>query len=194
MRVGRGGIVWADGLPVALYGVHKEFGTSVHYRVFAFGTDDWKKGAYVVMRELRKLVREVIDEEGTMRMQADSHEDHTEAHQWMEKMGGKRESIMRHYGKNGETYYRYVWLRDEAHLRLDDTWSPWLVKPEQMDIEGIDMSVVTHRDRIQRAKEEVLTQYGDNIRVDTKAKSLLKFGFNPGCWHYLRRCMEPGRH
>ncbi len=124
-NAGMGNIVWVDGLPTAVCGVHPEFSGHMNYRVFAFGTDDWKAAAYPVMRELRKIAREVIREHGTMRMQADSSEHHTEAHAWMERMNGKRESIMRHYGKNGETYYRYVWLRDDVSWMNSPEWAPY---------------------------------------------------------------------
>ncbi len=125
MKHGRGHVIWADGIPTAIIGVHPEHGGKACYRVFAFGTDDWKKAVYACMRELRRMVRDVIREDGTMRMHADSHEDHKEAHAWMKRMGGRCESVMRHYGKNGETYHRFVWLRDEIKWANDPNWQPF---------------------------------------------------------------------
>lgn len=127
-NAGQGKLIWVNGIPAAVCGVHPEFSGHMNYRVFAFGTDDWKAAAYPVMRELRKIAREVIKEHGTMRMQADSSEHHTEAHAWMERMNGKRESVMPHYGKNGETYYRYVWLRDDVSWMNSPEWAPYNTK------------------------------------------------------------------
>lgn len=131
MTLGKGLVIWADGLPAAIIGVHPEHGGKSCYRVFAFGTDDWKKAVFVCMRELRKMTREVIQEHGTMRMHADSHEDHKEAHEWMKRMNGKLESVMPYYGKNGETYHRYVWFRDDPSWKNQPGWQPFI---EDIDI------------------------------------------------------------
>ena len=127
---GRGVCIWVDGMPAAICGVHPEIG-HMTYRVFAFGTDKWKSAAFLVMRELRKIAREVIKEHGTMRMHADSLADHTEAHRWMERMNGVRESEMPFYGKNGETYYRYRWLRNDVRWMNSPAWQPYAIEARE---------------------------------------------------------------
>lgn len=126
MKLGKGKVIWVDGIPTAIIGVHPEHGGKACYRVFAFGTDDWKKAVFVCMRELRKMTREVIQAHGTMRMHADSSEHHNEAHAWMQRMNGKLESVMPYYGKNGETYHRYVWLRDDPSWKDQPGWKPFI--------------------------------------------------------------------
>lgn len=126
-NMGRAKCIWVNGIPAAVCGVHPEFG-HMAYRVFAFGTDQWKSAAFLVMRELRKIARSVIKDHGTMRMHADSHADHEEAHKWMERMNGKCESVMPYYGKNGETYHRYVWLRDDVEWMNSPEWQPYSTK------------------------------------------------------------------
>jgi hypothetical protein len=137
---GKGRIIWANGLPAALIGVHPEANGPSCWRVFAFGTDNWKSAAYLCMRELRKLAREVIRETGAMRMHCDSIEEHTEAHSWIERMGGEVESVMPHYGKNGETYRRYVWLRDRSAFMSDPNWKEYAACAEAEETKSNHLS------------------------------------------------------
>lgn len=126
IQYGRGGVVWVEGAPVAVFGAHPEpFGCydSKCWRAFAFGTDEFKSAVYVIMREMHKLIRDVIRTQGTMRLHAYSHENHTTAHKWIEALGGRREGEpLRHFGKNGDTYHCYVWLRDEQKWLEHENW------------------------------------------------------------------------
>ena len=131
---GRGGIVWADGVPVAVFGAHPEpLGCykSACWRAFAFGTDRWKSAVYVVMRELRALVRDVIRDQGTMRLHCVTHEENTGAHKWIEALGGRIEARHPYYGRNGDNYLTYVWLRDEQKWLDDENWKEYSACADQ---------------------------------------------------------------
>lgn len=113
MDRGYGSVIWWDGKPSALIGVHPLHGKAC-WQVFAFGTDDWKSCAIEIMRESRRLIANALNAyPEAMRLQCDSSIDHTEAHGWLERMGAYVESKMPYYGKDGNTYLRYVWIRSD---------------------------------------------------------------------------------
>ena len=110
-EAGQASVIWVNKLPAAVVGLHPLHG-NVCWQVFIFGTDHFKSGMTVIMRDIRKHIRKVCDMyPEAQRMQADSHFEHTEAHEWMERLHGVRESVMPCYGSDGSTYYRYRFLR-----------------------------------------------------------------------------------
>ncbi len=111
---GTGRIVWKDGVPATVVGLQPVHGKAC-WQVFAFGTDDWTDCIFQSMRGLRLCIREVTDKyPEAIRMQADSHQNHTEAHAWIERLNGVREAEMPFYGRDGATYYRYRWIKGDA--------------------------------------------------------------------------------
>lgn len=67
------------------------------------------------MRETRKHIRYVLESyPEAVRMQADSNEQHIEAHKWIERLHGVKEAVIPLYGRDGATYYRYRWIKSEV--------------------------------------------------------------------------------
>ncbi|MCP5015840.1 MAG: hypothetical protein GY938_11325 [Ketobacter sp.] len=126
MKRGHGVVIWVDGLPAALCGLAPDYRNPNMYQVFAFGTDAWKQAVYYVSREASRMAREELDaNENAMRLQADSHEKHTCAHKWLEVLGATRESEMPHYGRDGATFYRYVWIRGGEWMNRFKRWESY---------------------------------------------------------------------
>lgn len=105
-------IIWCDGVPCAVVGLHPVHGKAC-WQVFAFGTDDWDQAIFCIMRSIRQCIRKVCDKyPEAIRMQADSHELHTSGHAFISALKGVKEAEMPYYGRDGATYYRYRWLRN----------------------------------------------------------------------------------
>lgn len=125
LKQGRGGVVWVDGREAAIFGAHPEPAgcySSQCWRALAFGTDRWKGAAYQVIREMHKLVRDVILEQGTVRLHCTTIEENVEAHKWIVALGGRVEARHPHLGRNGENYLTYVWLRQEQKWVENENW------------------------------------------------------------------------
>lgn len=84
------------------------------WSIHCFGTNNWSKLAIPLTRFVKKtMLPLVIDGFGAHRLEADSHEAHTEAHRWMELCGAHREGIKRGRGKDGSDYVTFVILGRE---------------------------------------------------------------------------------
>ena len=38
-------------------------------------------------------------------------------HRWLEMLGARREATLRGFGKNGEDFHLYAWLKEDADVR-----------------------------------------------------------------------------
>lgn len=106
---GRGVIAWVDGMPAGVMGFGK-LRPGV-WDAVSFGTNNYEKAAFLLMRAGREMARDILRETDARRLQADARADNIKAHQFIEALGGKPESTMRSYGKDGSDYVRFVWLR-----------------------------------------------------------------------------------
>lgn len=112
---GRGVICWLDGRPAAVIGFC-ELRPNV-WDAVSFGSARYRECGVALMREGRRMAREILVDLGANRLQADSIVGNREAHKFIRALGGKPEVVLRQYGKGGEDYQRFVWLRSEAaHL------------------------------------------------------------------------------
>ena len=110
-NLGRGQIAWAHGRPCAVLAFTEEWPGM--WSIWMFGTDDFKHGAIDLLRWARKEANAILSVCKGHRIQADSRADYEEAHKLIRAAGGRPEFTMRAYGKNGEDYIRFVWLRSE---------------------------------------------------------------------------------
>ena len=109
---GRGRIAWWDGRP-AVYIAFCEDRPGV-WTISMFGTDDFKSVAFECMRWARATIPELINERNGRRLQCDSHVEHHEAHRFLTALGAVKEGPpMKHYGKDGSDYQRYVWIAED---------------------------------------------------------------------------------
>lgn len=100
-------VAWLDGAPVAVFG-----GIPAHpgvWNMFAFATDAFPRLALGLTRFATKTVIPTLFQQmEAHRLQCDSHEKHTDAHQWLERMGARRESVKVAFGKDGADYFTYT--------------------------------------------------------------------------------------
>lgn len=87
------------------------------WSVFAFGTDDFQKVGLRLTKFARRYIIPAVLNSGAHRMECASIEGHDEAHRWLEALGFHRECSMMCYGRDGETFYRYVMLGGDDVLR-----------------------------------------------------------------------------
>ena len=109
-NTGRGRVAWYKGRPCAMAAMCEDWpGVWV---IWMFGTDDFRNGAVELLRWFRKEANDILTICKGHRIHADSLSTYDEAHKMIEAMGGRKEHTFRHYGKNGEDYTRYVWLKE----------------------------------------------------------------------------------
>lgn len=108
---GRGRIAWHNGRPTAFIAFTEERPTV--WTVSMFGTDDFRNVAFECMRWARSTAADLINERNGRRLYCDSHIDHDEAHRFLTALGAVHEGPpMRHFGKDGSDYIRFVWIKD----------------------------------------------------------------------------------
>lgn len=101
------GSVVMTNMPVAAFGVvHLWPGVA---EVWCFGTDHFRDVGLSLTKHIKRAWMPSLKAMGIHRAQCFSMEGHTEAHSWLEMLGGIRESVQMNYGRNGETFYQYVW-------------------------------------------------------------------------------------
>ncbi len=96
-----------DGRPATLIGA-----ASIRqgvWSIYCFGTDAFDKCALSLTRYIRNVMTPSLIEVGCHRAECDTIDTHVTAHRWLESLGLQRESVMRQYGRNRETFYKYVY-------------------------------------------------------------------------------------
>lgn len=99
-------VAWHDNKPAIVIG-----GAPLHpgvWQVFCFGTDDWRRLALPITRFTKKNFVPKLWELGARRLQADSHQNHTDAHNWLRRLGAAPESVRKGYGRDGADYLHFV--------------------------------------------------------------------------------------
>lgn len=79
------------------------------WSVGMFATDDFHRIGKPLTKWVRKCMIPHIKSLGIHRGECRSIEGHDSAHRWLEMLGAKREGELKKYGKNGETFFTYVW-------------------------------------------------------------------------------------
>lgn len=110
------GMVWSaylDGQPAAAFGFSRASAFDPdHWQAFAFGTKGFRRCVPEMTRHLQGLREEI--ENRCRRLQAMSIVGHTEAHRWLESLGARLEGRLRSYGRGGEDFLVYAWVRDDG--------------------------------------------------------------------------------
>lgn len=103
-------VAWWNEKPAAVFG-----GFETHpgaWRMFMFGTDDFPRLALGLTRFCIKTgLPALFNDLKARRLEADSHENHHEAHNWLELVGARREGTRQQFGRDGADYYTYVVVR-----------------------------------------------------------------------------------
>lgn len=106
-----------DGVPACVVGAAPLWPNV--WAAFMFATDDWPRVAVSVTRFVRRVMIPVLFEQGVIRVSAASDSAHDTAHRWLELLGAEREgSPLLDFGKDGETFFNYVWRRPHVAKML----------------------------------------------------------------------------
>lgn len=107
------GLSWVvvyEGQPAAAYGFsYAAPFDPEHWQAWAFGTDRFRRCVPTITRHLLSI-RPLL-EKRCRRCQVVTHTEHDLSHQWLEALGAEREGLLRSYGRNGEDFYVYAWVR-----------------------------------------------------------------------------------
>ena len=99
-----------DGSPVCIGCV-----VEVHPNVVSLGffaTDEWPRIALPLSRWIKRELFPRLREAGVHRIQALSMAGYDEAHRWLALLGLRREAEHPGFGKHGETFVTFSWVRD----------------------------------------------------------------------------------
>lgn len=103
-----------DGKPAVLVGA-----ASIRqgvWSLYAFGTDDFDRCIIRLTRYLKHVMTPALISIGCHRAECDTIDTHVTSHAWLESLGLRRESIMPQYGRNRETFYKYVYQVEKADV------------------------------------------------------------------------------
>ncbi len=102
-------LAWgASERPVAAFGAYPI--SPGCFRVWLFGTDAFATIGKRLTLSVRRSIFPGLVRAGMRRAECMSMEGHTEAHAWLESLGGVRESgPLLDRGRNGETFFLYAW-------------------------------------------------------------------------------------
>lgn len=98
--------------PVCVFGAHQKW--QGVWDVFMFATDDFDSVASEVTKFIKKSLIKMILMAGAHRAECKSLSTHDDAHKWLKFFGAKKESTLKGYGRNGEDFYCFRWLKDEV--------------------------------------------------------------------------------
>lgn len=76
-----------------------------------FATDAMAGIAIPLTRFIRKSVFPLYRDDGVHRIECISIDGHGEAHRWIEILGLKREAVFQGYGKHGEAFHQFAWVK-----------------------------------------------------------------------------------
>lgn len=102
--------VWYEGQPAAAFGFSRASAFDPeHWQAWAFGTDRFTRCVPLITRHILSL--RVSIEQNCRRLQVISYAGHAGAHRWIEALGARREGRLGSYGRGGEDFYVYAWVR-----------------------------------------------------------------------------------
>lgn len=97
------------GSPVAAFGL-----TEQHpglWQAWAFGTKRLRRAVPAISRHALGVIRPDLIARGANRVEARSIAGHDLAHRWLESLGARRQCLLEAYGRNGEDFVLYAWVR-----------------------------------------------------------------------------------
>ena len=108
-----------DGRPVSVMGVTPLWPGV--WSAWMLATDEYLKVILAMTKLCRRVIMPMLWNAGAHRLEAKSVSHHHVAHGWLEHMGATLENVLENYGKNGEDFYVFAWLRKN----FDNLQSVW---------------------------------------------------------------------
>lgn len=105
-------IAWIAGIeePIAALGAYPAWPGV--WSVWMFATDNFPQIGYPLTKFIKKRMIPTLASHAH-RAECRSIEGHEAAHRWLENLGAEREATLRGFGRNGETFHLYRWLRTD---------------------------------------------------------------------------------
>lgn len=83
------------------------------WTAWMFATDEFPRIGRAATAFARRAILPAMIRAGAHRIEMRSAADHTEAHRWIEVLGGRAEATLREYGRDRRDFLLYAWRRDE---------------------------------------------------------------------------------
>ncbi len=99
-----------DGTPVAIGGGYEKH-PGVAF-IFLVATDDLPKLRVPIAKWARRVIPFAFKKMPIHRFETTSFAGRRDAHRWLRFLGAEREAVLSRYGRNGEDFYVYRWLRE----------------------------------------------------------------------------------
>lgn len=77
-----------------------------------FATDAFPHIALGLTRFITKRLFPEVKAAGAHRIECVSHAEHRDAHRWIRMLGLRQEAELRGFGRHGETFLQFAWVRD----------------------------------------------------------------------------------
>ena len=94
-------------VPIAVWGASPLRPATVS--VWMFATDHWPLVAKSVTAHIKRKLRHDLMDRDLVRAECWSHEDHVQAHRWLEVLGAVREATVEDYCANRAAYHCFSW-------------------------------------------------------------------------------------
>lgn len=101
--------VYSDSAPAALIGAYEE--RPGVFGLFGMGTEGWSKVGKLVSLVARESMLPAVMATGARRAQCYSPESHRVTHRWLRMLGATHENFEPAFGRNGENYRQFIWVR-----------------------------------------------------------------------------------
>lgn len=104
-----------DGTPVGVAGMIRHRPNVITLLFFA--TEQFSEIGSDLTRFVRKVLFPKYKELGVHRIECASIEGYAETHRWLEVLGLQQEAVMPGYGRGGETYIQFSWVKETGNAR-----------------------------------------------------------------------------
>lgn len=113
---------YVDGKPVAMIGATPRWPKV--WSVWAFGTDEWPRAVRTLTKHVKKFMIPALQNAGAVRADAYALSTHKDARRWLTALGAHVETTLANWGKDGQTFVCYCWLRKEQKAKSSATAAP----------------------------------------------------------------------
>lgn len=108
------GLAWVaelDGNPEAAFGAHEH--RKGLWIVWSWGTRKIGRCIPTITHFATTQMMPFVLSQGALRGEARAIADNQLAHRWLERLGARRQGLLESYGKNGEDFILYEWVRSQ---------------------------------------------------------------------------------
>lgn len=88
------------------------------WALYGFGTDAWRDIWREVTRTARRDMMKAVTDAGAHRAQCVSPANHKDTHAWLRMLGATLETPMPKYGKGGQDYVMFAWIKETEDVRI----------------------------------------------------------------------------